>query len=46
MLGVPTIPVYAGEIQGPGLGMNIDVYNEKGKTTKMTGELVWKHLSI
>ena len=42
MLGVPTIPVYAGEIQGPGLGMNIDVYNEKGKTTKTTGELVCK----
>ena len=42
MLGVPTIPVYAGEIQGPGLGMNIDVFNEKGKPTKMTGELVCK----
>ena len=42
MLGVPTIPVYAGEIQGPGLGMNIDVFNEKGKTTKFTGELVCK----
>ena len=22
------MPVYAGEIQGPGLGMNIDVFNE------------------
>ena len=42
MLGVPTIPVYAGEIQGPGLGMNIDVFDEKGKTTKTTGELVCK----
>ena len=42
MLGVPTLPVYSGEIQGPGLGMNIDVYNEKGKPTKKTGELVCK----
>ena len=42
MLGVPTLPVYAGEIQGPGLGMNIDVYNEKGKSTNQTGELVCK----
>ena len=42
MLGVPTLPIYSGEIQGPGLGMNIDVYNEKGKPTKKTGELVCK----
>ena len=42
MLGVPTLPVYAGEIQGPGLGMNIDVLNEKGKSIKSTGELVCK----
>ena len=42
MLGVPTLPVYAGEIQGPGLGMDIDVYNEKGKPTNRTGELVCK----
>ena len=42
MLGVPTLPVYAGEIQGPGLGMNIDVFNEKGKSTNQTGELVCK----
>jgi acyl-coenzyme A synthetase/AMP-(fatty) acid ligase len=42
MLGVPTLPVYAGEIQGPGLGMNIDIFNEKGKPTKSTGELVCK----
>ena len=34
MLGIPTKPVYAGEIQGPGLGMNIDVFDEKGKTLK------------
>ena len=42
MLGVPTLPVYAGEIQGAGLGMNIDVFNEKGKPTTQTGELVCK----
>ena len=42
MLGVPTLPVYTGEIQGPGLGMNIDIFNEKGKSTKTTGELVCK----
>ena len=42
MLGIPTLPVFAGEIQGPGLGMNIDVFNEKGKSTNKTGELVCK----
>ncbi len=42
MLGVPTRPVYAGEIQGPGLGMDIDVFDEKGKSIKQTGELVCK----
>ena len=42
MLGVPTLPVYSGEIQGPGLGMNIDVFNEKGKSSNQTGELVCK----
>ncbi|MEM8552507.1 MAG: acetoacetate--CoA ligase [Pseudomonadota bacterium] len=30
VLGVPTEPVYAGEIQGPGLGMAVDVANEDG----------------
>ena len=40
MLGVPTLPVFAGEIQGPGLGMNIDVFNDRGKPTNKTGELV------
>ena len=42
MLGVPILPVHAGEIQGPGLGMNIDVFNAQGKSTKETGELVCK----
>ena len=42
MLGVPTLPVFAGEIQGPGLGMNIDVFDDRGKPTNKTGELVCK----
>ncbi len=42
MLGIPTLPVYSGEIQGPGLGMNIDVFNDNGKPTNKTGELVCK----
>ena len=42
MLGVPILPVFAGEIQGPGLGMNIDVYDGNGKSTTKTGELVCK----
>ena len=43
MLGVPTLPVFAGEIQGPGLCMNIDVFNDRGKPTNKTGELVCKN---
>ena len=50
MLGIPTKPVYAGEIQGPGLGMDIDVFDEIGKPTNQTGELVCKttlsHVSL
>jgi len=39
--GVPTIPVYAGELQGPGLGMKINVYDEDAKPVLDTmGELV------
>lgn len=30
VLGIPTKPVYAGEIQGPGLGMAVDVADEEG----------------
>ncbi|XWN32155.1 MAG: acetoacetate--CoA ligase [Devosia sp.] len=30
VLGVPTKPVYAGEIQGPGLGMAVDVASDDG----------------
>ena len=40
MLGNPTTPVYIGEIQCPGLGMDIDVFNDRGVSTLKTGELV------
>jgi len=39
--GVPIQPVYAGELQAPGLGMKISVYDENGKQVVDTlGELV------
>jgi acetoacetyl-CoA synthetase len=39
--GVPTIPVYAGELQGPGLGMKINVYDEDARpVVDVMGELV------
>jgi acetoacetyl-CoA synthetase len=39
--GVPILPVYAGELQAPGLGMKINVYNEDGKpVVDAMGELV------
>jgi len=39
--GVPIQPVYAGELQAPGLGMKISVYDENGKPVVDTlGELV------
>ncbi|HZY46438.1 MAG TPA: acetoacetate--CoA ligase, partial [Candidatus Bathyarchaeia archaeon] len=39
--GVPTLPVYAGELQGPGLGMKISVYDDNGKpVADSLGELV------
>ncbi len=31
MLGVPTQPVWTGEIQGPGLGLAVDVWDDDGK---------------
>ncbi len=41
VLGVPTKPVWRGEIQGPGLGMAVDVYDETGKPVhEEKGELV------
>ncbi len=41
VLGVPTAPVWRGEIQGPGLGMAVDVYDEDGRPLPAgKGELV------
>ena len=41
VLGVPTAPVWRGEIQGPGLGMAIDVFDDDGKPLAAgKGELV------
>jgi acetoacetyl-CoA synthetase len=40
-IGNPAIPVYAGELQTPGLGMKTSVYDEKGnRIYDMEGELV------
>jgi acetoacetyl-CoA synthetase len=39
--GVPTQPVYAGELQAPGLGMKINVYDDDGEpVVDSLGELV------
>ena len=41
VLGIPTKPVWRGEIQGPGLGMAVDVYDEAGRPLpRGKGELV------
>jgi acetoacetyl-CoA synthetase len=41
VLGDPTRPVHAGEIQGPGLGMAVDVWDDDGKPLAQgKGELV------
>ena len=41
VLGDPTSPVYAGEIQRPGLGMAVDVWDEEGHPLREgKGELV------
>ena len=41
VLGNPLLPVYSGEIQGPGLGMAVDVFDETGQRMPTgTGELV------
>ena len=42
MAGLPTLPVYAGQLQGAGLGMAIDVYEEDGSSAGVgvAGELV------
>lgn len=42
-LGIPWLPVYRGEIQGPGLGMDVDVFDEQANSIRGTkGELVCK----
>ena len=43
VLGNPISPVHRGEIQGPGLGMDVDVFDENGKSMAAgKGELVCK----
>ncbi len=34
VLGNPLLPVHRGEIQGPGLGQNVEVWNEEGKAVR------------
>jgi len=42
-LGNPVLPVYKGELQCRGLGMDVDIYNESGHSIKTEkGELVCK----
>jgi acetoacetyl-CoA synthetase len=45
VLGDPTRPVYAGEIQGPALGVAIDVFDQDGQPAQAgnKGELVCTH---
>ena len=41
VLGIPTLPVWRGEIQGAGLGMAVDVVDDQGNTVSHgKGELV------
>ncbi|MDZ7705134.1 MAG: acetoacetate--CoA ligase [Trueperaceae bacterium] len=41
MLGVPTLPVYPGQIQGPGLGVDLAAFDDDGRpVTGEPGELV------
>ena len=41
MLGVPTLPVYAGQIQRPGLGVDLAVFDDNGREVEGgPGELV------
>ena len=42
VLGNPNMPVFSGEIQCSSLGVNVDVFDEKGKSTRNKGELVCK----
>ena len=41
VLGVPTLPVYRGEIQAPGLGMDVQVWNDEVESVRQErGELI------
>jgi acetoacetyl-CoA synthetase len=41
VLGTPLLPVHAGEIQGPGLGLKVYAYDDSGRPVyDQTGELV------
>jgi len=40
--GNPNAPVWAGEIQGPALGMDVDVFDAEGHPTAEAGDLVCK----
>ena len=42
VLGNPNLPVFSGEIQCKSLGVDVDVFDEKGKSTRDKGELVCK----
>ena len=43
VLGNPIMPVYSGEIQCPGLGMDVDIFDKNAKSLhNQTGELVCK----
>jgi acetoacetyl-CoA synthetase len=45
MLGVSNLPVYAGQIQGPALGLDVQVFSEDGKpaAVEVKGELVCRN---
>ncbi len=41
VLGNPILPVYRGEIQTPGLGMSVDIFDDRGRPVRLIpGELV------
>ncbi len=46
MLGSPTLPVYAGQIQVPALGLDVQVFNENGEVAEVgvKGELVCRNV--
>ena len=41
IIGNPNLPVYSGELQSPGLGMAVDIWDDEGNSvTQIKGELV------